>query len=128
MLSIAATKSSPLVEYDEERGILSIIGESYPENAFAFYAPVFDWLKQTLPRLDHLVFRVHVRYMNSSSTKCMLDILDALAERADEGADISVKWYFDAGNDRALDLADEFQEDIDIPFDAVAIEPGGSYE
>jgi len=36
MLSIEATKSSPRVEYIEQDSVLSIIGESYPENSFEF--------------------------------------------------------------------------------------------
>jgi hypothetical protein len=127
MIAIEATKSSPRVVYDGEAEVLEISGESYPENSFEFFAPLFDWLQEQLPRLRRLVFRVHIRYMNSSSTKCMLDILDILSERAAEGADISVRWYYDAGNDRALDLAEEFREDLEIPFEILPLEPGASY-
>lgn len=124
MLSIEATKSSPQVEYVEDDKVLSITGESYPENSFEFFAPVFTWLREQLPLLDQLTFQVHIRYMNSSSTKCMLDILDLLSERAQDGAEVRVRWYYDAGNERALDLAEEFKEDLEIPFDIVPLESG----
>lgn len=124
MLSIEATKSSPKVEYVEADKVLSITGESYPENSFEFFAPVFTWLREQLPLLDQLTFQVHIRYMNSSSTKCMLDILDLLSERAQDGADVRVRWYYDAANERALDLAEEFKEDLEIPFDIVPLESG----
>ncbi len=127
MLSIEATKSSPRVEYIEEDNVLSITGESYPENSFEFFAPVFTWLREQLPQLDQLTFQVHIRYMNSSSTKCMLDILDLLSDRAQEGAEVRVRWYYDAGNERALDLAEEFKEDLEIPFDIVPLETGELY-
>lgn len=127
MIAIEATKSSPRIVWDEETNTLEISGDSYPENSFEFFAPLFEWLQEQLPRLPRLVFRVHIRYMNSSSTKCMLDILDILTERAAEGADISVRWYYDAGNERALDLAEEFREDLEIPFEILPLEPGAPY-
>lgn len=127
MLTIDATKSSPRVVYDATTGVLEISGESYPENSFEFFAPVFDWLRDELPALSQLTFRVHIRYMNSSSTKCMLDILDILSERAANGAQIQVHWYYDAGNERALDLAEEFKEDLEIPFEILPLEPGAAY-
>ena len=127
MLSIEATKSSPRVEYLASDNVLSITGESYPENSFEFFAPVFSWLREQLPKLDTLIFQVHIRYMNSSSTKCMLDILDLLSEQAQEGTQVRVRWYYDAGNERALDLAEEFKEDLEIPFDIGPLEPGEAY-
>lgn len=127
MLSIEATKSRPRVEYIEQDNVLSITGESYPENSFEFFAPVFTWLREQLPQLDKLTFQVHIQYMNSSSTKCMLDILDLLSERLQEGAKVRVRWYYDAGNERALDLAEEFKEDLEIPFDIVSLESGEAY-
>lgn len=127
MLAIEATNSSPRVVFDEERYVLEITGESYPENSFEFFAPVFAWLRDELPTLGELTVRVHVRYMNSSSTKCVLDILDILGEQAQSGLSILVKWYYDDGNDRALELAEEFKEDMTIPFEIISIEPGASY-
>lgn len=128
MLSIEATKSSPRVVYDGETETLEISGESYPENSFEFFAPLFTWLQEELPRLKRLVLRVHIQYMNSSSTKCMLDILDILSEQAAEGSDISVRWYYDAGNERALDLAEEFKEDLELSFTILPHEPGSPYK
>jgi hypothetical protein len=127
MLSIDATKSSPQIVFDPQTQTLSVIGESYPENSFEFFAPVFEWLRTELPGADELTLLVHIRYMNSSSTKCVLDILDILVDRVAEGAAMRVRWYYDAGNERAQDLAEEFMEDLDIPFEIVEFQPGGTY-
>ncbi len=120
MLSIEATKSTPRIHYSEERKTLEISGESYPENSFAFFAPTFAWFHAELPRLAELTLEVNVKYMNSSSTKCMLDILDLLGESSHAGCRTRVRWLYEAGNDRALELAEEFKEEVDIPFDIVA--------
>ncbi|MEI6874007.1 MAG: DUF1987 domain-containing protein [Spirochaetota bacterium] len=121
MLSIEATKSTPRIHYSEERRTLEVFGESYPENSFSFFAPVFAWFHAELPGLAELTLEVNVKYMNSSSTKCMLDMLDLLVEAARKGCRTRVRWLHEAGNDRALELAEEFKEEVDIPFEIVAI-------
>ena len=122
-LAIEATRSSPRVVFDPVNRVLEITGESYPENSFEFFAPLFTWLRDELPRHDGVTVRVHITYMNSSSTKCMLDILDILCDRVRGGKSIQVQWYYDDGNERAYELAEEFREDMDIPFDIIAVEP-----
>jgi len=116
MLDIKATKSTPRIIFIEDSDTLEMSGESYPENSFAFFAPVFDWLHSEIPKLETLQFNVSVNYMNSSSTKCMLDILDLLNEAFEQGKKVSITWFYQAGNDRARDLAEEFKEDLSIPF------------
>ena len=123
MIDIPATKSTPEIVFSEKDKRLSITGESYPENTFEFFKPVFEWLQETLPSIDKLTLAVNISYMNSSSTKCMLDILDILGECAQQGCDVSVVWYYEADNGRALDIAEEFEEDVEIPFEIVSIAP-----
>ena len=91
-------------------------GESFPENSFDFYAPVLAWLPQSLPGLPGLRLDVAVSYMNSSSIKCMLDILDVLEAAYKEGKAVSVLWIYDQDNPRALDLAEEFRSEVTLPF------------
>jgi hypothetical protein len=122
MKIIEATSSSPRIEYGEAG--LSIKGESYPENSFVFYAPVFEWLAAELKSAPRFRLILDVSYMNSSSTKCVLDILDLLSEAAMRGCDARVTWLYEAENERSLDLAEEFKEDIDIPFEIIPVEAG----
>lgn len=121
MFEIVATSSTPRISYDEATRTLSMAGESYPENSFEFYAPVFEWLSKTLESASLFRLSIEVSYMNSSSTKCVLDILDMLCEASARGCDARVTWLYDAQNERALDLAEEFKEDIDIPFEILPI-------
>ncbi|HYG67533.1 MAG TPA: SiaC family regulatory phosphoprotein [Anaeromyxobacteraceae bacterium] len=115
-LEIKPTKSSPAIWFDPDRGVLGIYGESYPENSFEFYAPLFAWLREALPSLPALRVEVSVSYMNSSSAKCMLDLLDALEAAHAEGKRVELDWFYDRENPRSLDLAEEFREDCHFPF------------
>ncbi len=124
MLNIEATKSSPCVVFCEQDKALTISGESYPENSFAFFEPIFEWFHNELPKYRQFILKVNISYMNSSSTKCMLDILDLISSASEKGCDARVVWYYEKGNERALDLAEEFKEDLQIPFEIIGIEGG----
>jgi len=124
MLNIEPTKSTPKVLYLENEKTLEISGESYPENSFTFFEPLFQWLETALPQLTYLTLKVNIRYMNSSSTKCLLDVLDLLVDAQARGTRVSVLWYYEAGNDRALDLAEEFREDLTLSFEIIPLPVG----
>lgn len=115
-IDLKQTKSSPAIWFDPERAVLGIFGESYPENSFEFYAPLFAWLREALPGLPALSVQVNVSYMNSSSTKCMLDLLDALEAAHEQGKRIELDWFYDRDNPRSLELAREFREDCRFEF------------
>lgn len=115
-LDVKQTKSSPALWYDPARRLLGIIGDSYPENSFEFYAPLFAWLQANLAGLPSLRLEINVGYMNSSSTKCMLDLLDLLGAAHAGGQAIEVDWYCERDNPRARDLAEEFREECRFPF------------
>lgn len=120
-LRIEATSCSPLIEFDGATGTLRIEGESYPENSFDFYAPVFTWLEDFLKEPPSaVVLEIGLSYLNTSSIKCMIDVLEMLDTAHGDGRNVAVRWHYDRDNDRALDMAEEFKEDVTLPFDILA--------
>lgn len=114
-LVIEKSRSSPAIRLDASARSLSISGESYPENAAAFYAPVFAWLKTFLADLEPTAMvRVDlaVRYLNSSSTKVMLNFLDLLEQAAQDGAQVIVNWRYDPDNESILECGQDFSEEL----------------
>jgi len=119
-LSFAASASSPRVRSDAEAGLLELTGESYPENSFEFFQPILGWVADFLARDDRpLHVELRLTYLNTSSIKCMMDLLDAMEEAHLSGRAVSLTWFYDPENDRALDLAEEFREDLGLPFHIV---------
>lgn len=122
ILNLPPTKSTPKICYDAATGILELSGESYPENSFEFYAPVLSWLEKHLNEAEVLQVDINIIYMNSSSIKCLLDMLDMMVEAVKKGAKIVINWYYDSDNPRALDMAEEFFEDVELPFKIIPLE------
>jgi hypothetical protein len=105
------------VRFEPETGILEIRGESYPENSQEFYGPLIAWLNQYLAEAtDSVVFRVALSYMNTSSTKYMIEMLDRIEKAHEQGTDVRVEWYCDPDNARAFDTVEELKEDFSMPF------------
>lgn len=111
------SRSTPKIHFDGSTGELKIHGESYPENSYEFYKPVLEWISRFLAQSDGPVtLKCSVSYLNTGSTKSMIDILDLLEEAHLAGRDASVEWYCDPENDRALETAEEFKEEVSLPF------------
>ncbi|MEI6206993.1 MAG: SiaC family regulatory phosphoprotein [Desulfuromonadales bacterium] len=117
---ISQTVSTPQVSFDPTENKLMISGDSYPENSFEFYAPIAQWVREKLAEADGLTIEINVNYMNSSSTKCVLDLLDLLEEAHGRGLMVSVTWCYDKENPRSRDLAEEFREEVTFPFTIIA--------
>jgi hypothetical protein len=104
---------------------MRIEGQSYPENAFKFYEPVFAWLDNHLRRVEQevvLEIYFHMPYINTSSSKCIMMLLEKLEEAYKDGQKIVIRWYYDSDNDMALDCAEEFKEDLTLPFEITPVE------
>jgi len=113
-LFIAATPSSPEVSFDFERHILSLKGESYPENAAVFYGEAIARLRKYLAACDGVSVTVNVAltYFNSSSTRMLFSIFDALNDAAERGNRIELHWFHDEDDDTILEFGQELHDDF----------------
>jgi hypothetical protein len=114
-LKIAATDRTPEVDFDFDSNHLRLKGESYPEDAAAFYGPVFAALNDYLAALGDSACRLDFElvYFNSSSAKAILSLLEKLEEAAASGATVTVSWYYDEEDDTMKELGQEFGEDVE---------------
>lgn len=117
-LNISATQSTPSVSADFERGVLHMRGDSYPENSFELFGPVIRWVEEYLSITDKpLRLELELLYLNTSSVKAMMDILDLVEEAYRDKRDVSLRWVYDQQNERVAELAEEFKEDCSFPFE-----------
>ena len=125
ILRIEQTKSTPGIFFDPHSGRLKIEGQSYPENAFTFYEPIFSWLDEFLNNLEGkmvLEINFHMPYINTSSSRCIMMLLEKLENAYHNGKKVSVCWFYDKENETALECAEEFREDLVLPFEIRSVE------
>lgn len=114
-LDIESTARTPLVVFDFANNHLKIAGESYPEDVTEFYGPVFAALDDYLGRLGEESCRVDFEliYLNSSSAKAVMMLMDKLDAAAKNGASVDIHWFYDQEDDIMQELGEEFGEDLE---------------
>ena len=112
-LNIAETKYTPEITLDTN-GTISMVGKSYPENTFEFYAPMMAWTKEYFETAaaDVTTVNLEITYFNSSSSKLFFDFFDLL-EEASEDHDIVINWIYDEENESAEEAGEDFIEDFE---------------
>jgi SiaC family regulatory phosphoprotein len=113
-LHIPATTTSPEVDFRFDQHALSIKGESYPENAAAFYAPIIEQMRKYLAASSgaEITIDVALTYFNSSSTKMLFSIFDALDQAAESGSRVLMNWYRDEEDETIAEFGEELKADF----------------
>ena len=112
-LTIEETKYTPKITLDT-KGIISLVGKSYPENTFEFYVPMMEWLEHYFKDspAEKTVVNLEIVYFNSSSSKLFFDFFDLLEENSKEN-DIEINWIYDEENESAEEAGEDFIEDFE---------------
>ncbi len=122
-INIEVGERSPKITCDWDKGVMEIVGESYPENVTDFYGPVLSAVEKYLSTSKDKSFSCtfELLYFNSSSAKVLMRIFDMFEEYSNShGHNIKVIWKVDEEDDNMRELGEEFAEDIEnIKFEIV---------
>lgn len=98
----------PGVFFDVETGKCEIIGESFMESPDQFYNPLLDWLHNYFSEVQKPIsFNIKLRYLNTASTKFILEMLKALKSYTKNNGAVEVKWFFHPEDE---DMEEEIKE------------------
>ncbi|MFH1135289.1 MAG: DUF1987 domain-containing protein [Pseudomonadota bacterium] len=114
-LVLKPTVSTLGVDFDPLAASLVMRGESYPENALAFFTPIIAWLETYLADLaggEAVRVDLDIVYFNSSSSKVLMNIFDLLEEAAGRGIKVTIIWRHHVENEIALECGQEFAEEL----------------
>ena len=114
-LVIPATARTPVIDFDFGNNHLKVSGKSYPEDVTEFYRPVFSALDAYLATLGSgsCRFNFELIYINSSSAKAIMMLMDKLDAAAANGASVDIYWFYDVEDDTMQELGEEFGEDLE---------------
>lgn len=123
-LYIPASNETPEINFNYAAHKLAIRGESYPENAMHFYAPVRASLAgylDAVPPGNAIDVEIALRYFNSSSTKLIRALVAMLNGAAAAGRKVRLAWHHDAEDDMMIEFGQDLCEEHGaIEFRAVA--------
>jgi len=111
------TINTPEVELLPSKGILKLEGRSIPEDPGDFYNSVISKLEEyyQIPN-DITQIDIRLEYVNSGSSKALLELLRLVKENYDNGKKCIVNWYFEEDDESIHELGLHFQSTFDIPF------------
>ena len=113
-INLAKTARTPQIDFDFVGNKFAISGESYPEDASAFYGPLLEKITKHFSGLSdaEIRFRFELIYFNSSTAKIVMELFEALEEAAASGNNVMITWVYEAGDDNVKDLGEEFAEEL----------------
>ncbi len=113
-LYIPPTPSSPEVDFKFDENMLSLRGESYPENAAAFYGDILRQLEAYLGARSSQKISVSIAlaYFNSSSTKMLFNMVGLLSDAAEAGNEVVLNWFHDEEDDTIFEFGQELKDDF----------------
>ena len=115
ILRLEGTTDTPEVILNAELCTLSITGNCYPENAFQFFKPLLDWMKN-----NHTLFKgpakaeIKLNYFNSSSGRFLLKFLNICSHQLSNG--LTVMWLFESGDELIKERGEELASAADVSF------------
>lgn len=121
VLEIPAKEAAPYIRFDEENCSLQIKGKSYDDDVVMLFNMVQTKIKafgsNNPEKLDVNIF---LKYFNTSSSKCLFDLLLELKNIEDNGVKLNIVWNYVEGDEEMGEEIEDFRDSLDMDF---SIEP-----
>jgi hypothetical protein len=105
-LIIEPTSSTPAIQFKTD-GRMLIEGRSLPENVMNFYSPLIDWASNLTA--EAVLLDINLEYLNSASTKKMLEFLKVL-DANNHIKTFIVNWHYESDDEDTLENGQIFEE------------------
>ena len=121
-LQIAGGKDTLAIDFHPETGVLVLEGESYSENPIDFFDLLSDWLTRYIQEIHGaLTVNITISYLNTSSSKCLIDFLEMLAEYHQSKGEIKLNWYYEEDDEDMQETGEELCEDLELSYTLISI-------
>jgi hypothetical protein len=122
ILRIEGTGKTPSVIMDPS-GIIKIQGRSIPEDASLFFEKILDWLdKYTHAGRRNTRVDLSLEYLNSGTSKYMLEILKHLKDFSLKGSDVVINWFYESGDDDIQERGEYYSSILDLKINLIETE------
>ena len=120
-LIIEPTAMTPEIHLEPGKPLL-IAGRSIPESARDIFAPVIAWVQEYLEQGNNApVLEFRLEYVNSGSSKYILELLRNIKAYITRGGTITLKWYYEEGDESIQDLGQHFRDSLGLPMEIIPL-------
>ncbi len=121
-LELQAKNNTPYINFDATTGIMVMKGRSTPENSVEYYEPITNWVLNYIQSpAENTIIKVQFEYFNTSSSKCILDVLKKFAEIHKAGKSAKVEWYFEEDDEDMKEAGEDYGDIIKMPFEVIEV-------
>ncbi len=107
---LQATDDTPEIILNPEENIFRIARVSVPEDAYEFYQPIIEWVKEYAQHPnDSTEFEFNLEYVNTASNKQLMQLIIALDEVANK-SDVKIRWYYEPIDEDMLSLGKRYEK------------------
>jgi len=118
-----SSAKTPAINFNANSGVLLLKGRSIPENSIEFYKPLNEWLDNYGQKpCNDTVVDIKLEYFNTSSSKCILDLLKRLEKINGSGSNVLINWYFEQDDEDMEEAGEDYQAIVKLPFKMVEVE------
>lgn len=119
---LEATRTSPYIMLDSSQGKIEIKGSSSPDNPVQFYYPVIRKIKDLfIPVRGVINVDISMEYFNTSSSKCIFDLLRLLKKLDHPRRKVQINWHYEEEDDDMLETGEDYESLLGLTFHYVAV-------
>lgn len=116
-LIIEKTQNTPEINFNPGTGEIKIKGRSIPENPDDMYLRILKWIHEYFKDPQPLTrVIVKLEYVNSGSSKFLLEIFRVMKSYSDQGHECIVDWYYEEEDESIMELGGHFKSTTELPF------------
>ncbi|MGC9342837.1 MAG: DUF1987 domain-containing protein [Bacteroidales bacterium] len=118
---IEGSHKTPHMIADPGNGQIEIKGRSNPENSAEFYQPLINWLDIYLEQnLGGATLTIDLEHFNTSSSKCIMDVLKRLKKLSNNHKSVSITWYYEEDDEEMLEAAETYESMTEMEFKKIS--------
>lgn len=113
---------TPSIKVNAVSGNVEIAGRSNPENSSEFYQPLIAWLDDyVVSPAPMTTLTLNLEHFNTSSSKCILDLLKRFKRLDENGNKFEINWYYEDDDEEMLETAEIYEGMTNLKFKKIPI-------
>ena len=88
-----------------------------------FYYPILSSLDKAFTQgATSFTANFAFEYFNTSSSKCLFDILKRLAQFKNQGMDVRVNWFYEEYDEDMKETGEDYEDVLNLSFNYIEVE------
>ncbi len=119
-IQIEGTAKKPTVNFEPEKGIFELKGNSIPEDAGKFYKPIMEAVQEYIKApQDHTTVNFTLYYFNSATAKWLSILLNLFKQLYDTHS-VEINWYYQEGDEDIYESGDDYKTLLEISLNLIS--------